>query len=59
MLSKLYLIGGVILLALCSLMILTGRELGGGRRDFIPPDKRSADGYRSHHIFISGFRGGK
>ena len=59
MFGKIYLIGGILLLALCSVMIFMGRELGGGRRDFIPPDKRSADGYRSHHIFISGYRGGK
>ncbi|MBI3653630.1 MAG: hypothetical protein HY231_21575 [Acidobacteria bacterium] len=59
MLGKLYLYGGIVLLALCGVMILTGYELGGGRRDFIPADKRSQDGYRSFHIFHSGYRGGK
>ena len=59
MLGKLYLISGIVILALCSLMLISGRELGGGRRDFIPPDKRSSDGYRSFHIFHAGYRGGK
>jgi hypothetical protein len=58
-LGKLYLIGGIVLLALCGTMIFTGYELGGGRRDFIPADKRSQDGYRSYHLIHPGFRGGK
>jgi hypothetical protein len=59
MFGKIYLYGGILLLALCAVMIFTGYELGGGRRNFIPADKRSQDGYRSYHIFYSGYRGGK
>lgn len=59
MLSKVYLIIGTGLILFCGFMALSGKELGGGKRDKIPPDMRSRDGYRSFHIFHGGYRGGK
>lgn len=59
MLSKVYLFIGIGLIMFCGLMAFSGKELGGGKRQYIPPDMRSRDGYRSFHIFHGGYRGGK
>jgi hypothetical protein len=60
MLSKVYLVLGAIILAGFAFVTLTGRELGDPEKQRMPPDVRqSPGGYRSYHIWYSGFRGGK
>ena len=60
MLSKSYLIIGLLLLGGYGLLAFTGKELGDPERQKIPADVRSSPGgYRSFHMWHSGFRGGK
>ena len=59
MLGKIYLWGGILLLALISFMTFTGRELGGSTRKLSEEERRNPDRYRSYHIFHAGYRSGK
>ncbi|MCI0490469.1 MAG: hypothetical protein L0229_28070 [Blastocatellia bacterium] len=60
MFGKVYLIGGILLIALYSVVALTGREFGDSQRQVIPADVRqNPGGYRSFHFWHSGYRGGK
>ena len=60
MLVKIYLIGGILLLGLYSVVALTGKEFGDAQRQIIPASVRqSPGGYRSFHFWYVGYRGGK
>jgi hypothetical protein len=62
MLSRAYLIVGLVILAGYGLLAFTGRELSSPPRQRIPADVRqSPGGYRSFHtsIWHAGYRGGK
>ena len=60
MLSKLYLVLGIGVLALYGLAAWSGWEIGNSQRQVLPPDVRnSPGGYRSFHFWHSGYRGGK
>ena len=61
MLSKLYLILGIMLIAGYGWITFTGKEFGDSERQKMPADVRqSPGGYRSFHVFYySGYRGGK
>lgn len=59
MLGKIYLWGGILLLGLISFMTITGREIGGSRRQISEEERRNPDRYRSYHIFHAGYRSGK
>lgn len=60
MLSKIYLVIGVVILALYALVALSGREFGDPERQRAPADVRqSPGGYRSFHFWYVGYRGGK
>jgi len=63
MLSRVYLIIGLLIIGGYGLMAFTGTEMGRAHREKIPADVRqSPGGYRSFHstsIWHSGFRGGK
>lgn len=60
MLSKLYLVIGVLIIALYGFVTLTGKEFGDPERQKMPADVRqSPGGYRSFHMWHSGYRGGK
>jgi hypothetical protein len=60
MLSKFYLVLGIVLLAGYVLVSVTGREFGDPQKQRMPADVRqSPGGYRSFHVFYSGYRGGK
>ena len=49
-----YQIFGATLLLLYSFVELTGRELSGGDRAFVPPGARNARGYRSFYFWNGG-----
>jgi hypothetical protein len=60
MLSKTYLVIGLIIVGLYGLVALTGREFGDPQRQVVPADVRqSPGGYRSFHFWHIGYRGGK
>ncbi|HMG35657.1 MAG TPA: hypothetical protein VKM94_17100 [Blastocatellia bacterium] len=60
MLSKIYLILGIVLIAGYALFTITGREFGDPQKQKMPADVRqSPGGYRSFHVFAPGYRGGK
>ncbi len=60
MLTKLYLIIGVIVIGAYGLIAFTGKEFGDAERQRVPADVRqSPGGYRSFHFWHSGYRGGK
>ena len=60
MLSKFYLVLGAGVLLLYSAAAWGGWEIGGSRRQTLPPGVRnSPGGYRSFHFWHSGYRGGK
>ncbi|MFP5261636.1 MAG: hypothetical protein ACLGJB_06995 [Blastocatellia bacterium] len=60
MLSKLYLVVGILIIALYGFVTLTGKEFGDPERQKMPADVRqSPGGYRSFHMWHSGYRGGK
>jgi hypothetical protein len=60
MLSRLYLVLGVIIIAAYGVIAFTGKEFGDPERQQVPADVRqSPGGYRSFHFWHSGYRGGK
>ena len=60
MLSKIYLIIGIIIVALYGVVALRGYEFGDEKRQVVPADVRqSPGGYRSFHFWHFGYRGGK
>ena len=60
MLSKGYLIIGIVIIALYGLVALGGMEFGDPQREVVPADVRqSPGGYRSFHFWHFGYRGGK
>ena len=62
MLSRAYLIIGLLIVGGYGLLAFTGKELGDPTRQKVPADVRqSPGGYRSFHtsIWYAGFRGGK
>ena len=60
MLSKLYLVIGIAIIALYTVVAFTGREFGDPEKQKMPADVRqSPGGYRSFHVWHSGYRGGK
>jgi len=61
MLSKLYLLLGLFVVALYGAAAFNGWEMGGSlHRQTLPSDVRqSPGGYRSFHFWHSGFHGGK
>lgn len=60
MLTKAYVVFGILMLALYSLSAYKGWEFGTEKREVIPADLRqSPGGYRSFHFWHSGFHGGK
>ena len=60
MLSKLYLVLGIIIIAGYAAIALSGKEFGDPERQKVPADVRqSPGGYRSYHVWYSGYRGGK
>ena len=60
MLSKFYLVIGILIIALYGIVALTGREFDDPERQKMPADVRqSPGGYRSFHMWHSGYRGGK
>ncbi|HVG18767.1 MAG TPA: hypothetical protein VNI02_06910 [Blastocatellia bacterium] len=60
MLSKLYLVIGILVIALYGFVTLTGKEFGDPEKQKMPADVRqSPGGYRSFHMWHSGYRGGK
>jgi len=60
MLSKIYLVIGIAIIALYVTVALTGREFGDPEKQKMPADVRqSPGGYRSFHFWHSGYRGGK
>ena len=60
MISRFYLILGVIIMAAYGIIAFTGKEFGDPERQQVPADVRqSPGGYRSFHFWHSGYRGGK
>lgn len=60
MLTKVYLIIGILMIALYGYATFTGKEVGDPQRETIPADVRqSPGGYRSFHFWHGGYRGGK
>lgn len=60
MLSKIYLVIGIGIIALYAAAAWSGWELTSPRRQVLPADVRnSPGGYRSFHFWHSGYRGGK
>ncbi len=60
MLTKLYLLFGIGVLALYVSAALGGWHLNSSPRQVLPADVRnSPGGYRSFHFWHSGYRGGK
>jgi hypothetical protein len=59
-LNKIYWgLGGSIVMGY-ALFSFFGRELGDEKREVVPAEVRnSPGGYRSSHIWVMGFRGGK
>jgi hypothetical protein len=60
MLVKFYLVLGIVIIGAYGFVALTGREFGDPERQKVPADVRqSPGGYRSYHVWYSGYRGGK
>ncbi|HWN97914.1 MAG TPA: hypothetical protein VNS63_01435 [Blastocatellia bacterium] len=60
MLSKFYLVLGIIIIAAYGAIALSGKEFGDPERQKVPADfRQSPGGYRSYHVFYSGYGGGK
>ena len=60
MLSRIYLVIGILIIVLYGVVAFTGMEFGDPRRQVVPEDARkSPGGYRSFHYWHSGYRGGK
>lgn len=60
MLSKIYLLIGVLIIGLFAFVAFSGKEFGDAQRQVVPADVRnSPGGYRSFHFWHSGYRGGK
>ncbi len=60
MLSRIYLVLGVLILAAYAWVEITGREFGETERQVVPADVRhSPGGYRTFHYWHSGYHGGK
>lgn len=59
MFSKVYLIIGIIIIALYGLVALSGIEFGDTKRQVPLADVRQSGGYRSFHFWYFGYRGGK
>ncbi len=59
MLTKLYLLLGGAVLFFYVLAAWAGWEIGSPRRQQLPPEYRTAGGYRSFHFWHAGYRGGK
>jgi hypothetical protein len=51
---------GIVIIALYTIIAFTGREFGDPEKQKMPADVRqSPGGYRSFHVWHSGYRGGK
>ncbi len=60
MVSRIYLVLGVLIIVLYGVVAFTGMEFGDPRRQIVPEDARkSPGGYRSFHYWHAGYRGGK
>ena len=60
MLSKFYLVLGLIIIGAYGFVAFTGKEFGDPDRQKVPADVRqSPGGYRSFHVWYFGSRGGK
>jgi hypothetical protein len=60
MLSKFYLVMGILIIGLYGFVAFTGKEFGDPEKQKMPADVRqSPGGYRSFHMWHSGYRGGK
>ena len=60
MLTRVYLILGIAIIALYVFAAFTGFEFGTPQRRFVPADVRqSPGGYRSFYFWHSGYMGGK
>jgi hypothetical protein len=60
MLSKTYLLIGILIIGLYAVVAYSGKEFGDTERQIVPADVRnSPGGYRSFHFWHSGYRGGK
>jgi hypothetical protein len=60
MLTKFYLIIGILIILGYALVTVTGQEFGDPQRQVVPADVRqSPGGYRSFHFWHFGYRGGK
>ena len=60
MFRKLYIGFGALSILAYAGIALSGYELGGSSREFIPADVRhSPGGYRSFHFWHSGYHAGK
>jgi hypothetical protein len=59
-LSKVYLIIGIMIIAGYGVVAFSGMEFGDAKRQVVPADVRqSPGGYRSFHFWHLGYRGGK
>ena len=60
MLSKVFLVIGIIIIIGYGVVAFTGKEFGDPERRRVPADVRQAPGgYRSFFFWHSGYRGGK
>lgn len=60
MLLRSYLVLGALTVGTYGIGSWNGWEMGGGKREWVPQSVRSSPGgYRSHHFWHSGYRGGK
>lgn len=60
MLSKFYVVLGIIIIGAYGAIALSGKEFGDPEKQKVPADVRqSPGGYRSFHVWYSGYRGGK
>jgi hypothetical protein len=58
MLSKFYLFLGLAIVSGYLIVAMTGHEFGDPQKQRMPADVRqSPGGYRSFHVFYSGYRG--
>jgi hypothetical protein len=58
MLSRIYLIIGIIFILLYAIFAVSGKEIGDPERQRVPADYRQGGG-RSYFFWHSGYRGGK
>jgi hypothetical protein len=60
MFSKFYVVLGIIIIGFYGFVAFTGKEFGDPAKQKVPDDVRqSPGGYRSFHVWYSGYRGGK